>query len=138
MRRFIIVTVILVVIVALAGAVAGDLLLYDSYRRKQIQLDVHATLVSDLDGRLGAAESGRGAAENRADALEQENRALGAQLATRESEVATLQAEVARPPIPTPTVATGTPLGICTIERSESCPLSGSMGTGTPMTGSSV
>jgi hypothetical protein len=37
-----------------------------------------------------------------------------------------------------PTVATGIPGGICTIDNSESSPSSFSRGTGTPMTGSGV
>src|ERR1700704_5140600 len=39
---------------------------------------------------------------------------------------------------PTPTVATGMPSGICTIESSESSPSSCCNGTGTPITGSDV
>ncbi len=35
-------------------------------------------------------------------------------------------------------VATGTPLGICTIDSSESCPARCLLGTGTPSTGSVV
>ena len=40
--------------------------------------------------------------------------------------------------LPTPTVATGTPAGICTIESSESMPSRYFKGTGTPITGSGV
>ena len=39
---------------------------------------------------------------------------------------------------PIATVATGMPLGICTIDSSESRPRSGSIATGTAMTGSVV
>jgi hypothetical protein len=44
----------------------------------------------------------------------------------------------AAPALPIATVATGTPRGICTIESSESMPLSDAESTGTPMTGSAV
>ena len=40
--------------------------------------------------------------------------------------------------LPTPTVATGMPSGICTIDSSESSPSSCCSGTGTPITGSDV
>ena len=40
--------------------------------------------------------------------------------------------------LPTATVATGTPAGICTIDRSESSPSRCSRGTGTPITGNGV
>ena len=40
--------------------------------------------------------------------------------------------------LPTATVATGTPAGICTIESSESMPSRYFSGTGTPITGSGV
>ncbi len=40
--------------------------------------------------------------------------------------------------LPTATVATGMPAGICTIESSESSPSRCLSGTGTPMTGSGV
>ena len=40
--------------------------------------------------------------------------------------------------LPTATVATGTPPGICTIDSSESSPSSWASGTGTPITGSGV
>jgi hypothetical protein len=40
--------------------------------------------------------------------------------------------------LPTPTVATGTPAGICTIESSESSPSRWRSATGTPTTGSGV
>src|SRR3970282_2189205 len=43
---------------------------------------------------------------------------------------------LAAPQDPTATVATGTPLGICTIDSNESRPLSEVDGIGTPMTGS--
>ena len=45
---------------------------------------------------------------------------------------------LAAPALPMATVATGTPLGIWTMERSESSPLSVDERTGTPMTGSTV
>src|SRR5712672_2036534 len=44
----------------------------------------------------------------------------------------------AAPDGPIATVATGTPFGICTIESSESRPLSATLCTGTPITGSTV
>ena len=40
--------------------------------------------------------------------------------------------------LPIATVATGTPLGICTIDSSESIPSRYFSGTGTPITGSGV
>ena len=40
--------------------------------------------------------------------------------------------------LPTATVATGTPAGICTMESSESMPSRYFSGTGTPITGSGV
>ncbi len=40
--------------------------------------------------------------------------------------------------LPIPTVATGTPAGICTIESNESSPSNCFKGTGTPITGSVV
>ena len=43
---------------------------------------------------------------------------------------------MAAPQLPMATVATGTPLGICTIDSSASIPLSGVAAIGTPMTGS--
>ena len=45
---------------------------------------------------------------------------------------------LAAPAAPIATVATGTPFGICTIDSSESSPLSAALCTGTPMTGSTV
>src|SRR3989337_4174346 len=42
------------------------------------------------------------------------------------------------PSLPTDIVATGTPEGICKMEKKESIPLKGSEGKGTPMTGSFV
>ena len=44
----------------------------------------------------------------------------------------------AAPDGPIATVATGTPFGICTIDSSESRPLSAALCTGTPITGSTV
>jgi hypothetical protein len=40
--------------------------------------------------------------------------------------------------LPIPTVATGTPAGICTIDNSESMPSRWRSATGTPITGSGV
>ena len=48
------------------------------------------------------------------------------------------QPALAAPGLPTASVATGIPLGICTIESNESSPFSGVATTGTPSTGSSV
>ena len=106
MRRFLLVTLILILIISLAGALAGDLLLFDSYRRRQIQLDARATRITGLEGNLDAAQSGLNGAEREIDNLEQDKQALQEQIATRESQVATLQAEIARPPVPTPTPPT--------------------------------
>ena len=45
---------------------------------------------------------------------------------------------LAAPATPIAIVATGTPSGICTIDRSESRPFNAALCTGTPMTGSTV
>jgi hypothetical protein len=57
-----------------------------------------------------------------------------------ESEVARIRtaSRAALAPLSMPTVATGTPAGICTIEYSESMPLIARVNTGTPITGSTV
>jgi hypothetical protein len=110
MRRFLLFTLILILITTLAGAVAGGFLLYDSHQRQRAHLDIRGTRITDLEGDLDTAGGALITAESDADALERANQALQeliatqeSQLATRERQVATLQAEIDRPPIPTPT-----------------------------------
>ncbi len=110
MRRFLLITLILILIIALAGAVASSLWLYDSHQRQQVHLNILGTRISNMEGDLDAAGSALSAAQGDADALGREKQALQEQIATRENrlatqeeQIATLQAEIARPPIPTPT-----------------------------------
>ena len=106
MRRFLLITLILVLVISLAGALASNFLLYDSHQRKQIQLDARATRMNRQEGALLDAESRLHEVERQLDTLEQDKRSLQEQLSTQEKQVATLQAEIARPPIPSPTPPT--------------------------------
>ena len=106
MRRFLIVAVVLILLVAVAGSITANIVQYNMQQQKQQEaqglLDARATRIGGLETELGTAQT----------ELRQATRVVG-----------TLEAQIADPPQPTPTPATLPTVTILSPEPGEQFPV---------------
>ena len=57
MRQFLVVALILLLVVALGGAITAGVVLYSEYQTVQQELEVNATRVAELEDEFGATET---------------------------------------------------------------------------------
>ena len=105
MRRFLSVVLILSLVVALAGSLTAAVLLYQSGRQAQADLEARTTRIAELEDELSGLEAEHDSLVVTGEALEHEINRRGDEIATLQADVATLAA-----PAPTQESAAPTPL----------------------------
>lgn len=118
MRRFALIGLILILVVALAGSVTSNVIMFVSYRDEQAKvrerLDSRAARVAELEEELDDAQSQLqeterqlGDSERQISALEEANQSLQHDLAERDAQISALQAGLAE--LSTPSAAPSQP-----------------------------